>query len=48
MRNVDEDEQAFQDLVALGYRSVPLTVIGTQIVKGLDIEGLTRALAADG
>jgi hypothetical protein len=48
VRVVDEDEQAFNDLVALGYRSVPVTVIGKQIVKGFDPEGLAKALAAVG
>ncbi len=48
VRVVDEDEQAFNDLIALGYRSVPVTVIGKQIVKGFDVESLAKALAADG
>jgi glutaredoxin len=48
VRVVDEDEQAFNDLIALGYRSVPVTVIGKQIVKGFDPEGLAKALAAAG
>ena len=46
VRVVDEDEHAFNDLIALGYRSVPLTVIGTQIVKGFDPDALTKAIAA--
>jgi hypothetical protein len=46
VRVVDEDEHAFNDLIALGYRSVPLTVIGTHIVKGFDPDALTRAIAA--
>ncbi|HYM22402.1 MAG TPA: glutaredoxin family protein [Vicinamibacterales bacterium] len=45
-RNVDEDEAAYDALLALGLRTVPVTVIGDEHVKGFDVPALTRALAA--
>ena len=44
--NVDEDDRAYDDLVARGFRSVPVTVIGDRVVKGYDADALTAALAA--
>lgn len=46
VRVVDEDEKAYDDLIALGYRAVPVTVIGEQTVRGYDPAALTKALAA--
>jgi glutaredoxin len=48
VRNVEEDDRAYDELLAEGYRTVPVTVIGSQRVVGFDPEALTRALAADG
>lgn len=45
MRNVDEDLAAYQELVARGFRTVPVTIIGEVAVKGFDEAALTRALA---
>jgi glutaredoxin len=45
VRVVDEDDAAYDDLLKLGYRSVPVTVIGTTIVKGFDPASLANALA---
>ena len=45
---VDEDDAAYDELVAMGYRTVPLTVIGDRVVKGFDPDALTKALAAAG
>lgn len=45
-RNVEEDDDAYRDLVALGVRSVPLTVIGPHRVKGFDPDALSAALSA--
>ena len=47
-RLVDEDDAAYDELLALGYRAVPVTVIGDQIVAGFDEAKLTTALAAAG
>jgi glutaredoxin len=44
--NVDEDEAAYDALLARGWRTVPVTVIGDQIVKGFDAAALTAAIAA--
>jgi glutaredoxin len=44
--NVDEDGTAYDDLIARGFRTVPVTVIGDQVVIGFDAEALTRAIAA--
>jgi glutaredoxin len=44
--NVDEDERAYDELLARGFRTVPVTVFGDQIVKGYDVPALTAAIAA--
>ena len=46
-RNVEEDDAAYHDLMALGIRTVPATVIGQVIVRGFDPARLRKALAAD-
>ncbi len=43
-KNVDEDDRAYDELLALGFRAVPVTVIGDQKVKGFDPVALRRAL----
>ena len=48
MRVVDEDDAAYDELLKLGYRTVPVTVIGRSIVKGFDPGALTRALEDGG
>jgi glutaredoxin len=45
-KNVDEDHSAYDELVARGYRSVPVTAFGDRVVKGYDVAALTEALAA--
>jgi len=47
-RLVDEDDVAYDDLLALGYRTVPVTVIGERVVVGFDPDALATALAAAG
>ena len=44
--NVDEDDRAYDDLIARGFRMVPVTVIGDCVVRGYDADALTAALAA--
>ena len=44
--NVDEDERAYDDLIARGLRTVPVTVFGERIVKGFDQPGLDAIVAA--
>jgi len=43
--NVDEDDRAYDDLIARGFRTVPVTVLGERVVKGFDAEALTDAIA---
>ena len=47
VKNVDEDDRAYDDLLALGFRTVPVTVVGSRIVKGFDQAALIAALAED-
>jgi glutaredoxin-like protein NrdH len=44
-KNVEEDEEAYRELVARGVRSVPLTVLGDRSVKGFNEAELRRLLA---
>jgi glutaredoxin len=43
-RNVDEDDRAYDELIARGFRTVPVTVIGETIVKGFDEASLKDAI----
>jgi glutaredoxin len=45
VRNVDEDDRAYDELIALGFRTVPVTIVGTRTVRGFDPSALTAALA---
>jgi hypothetical protein len=42
---VDEDDAAYDELLALGYRTIPLTLIGDTAIAGFDATALTSALA---
>lgn len=44
VRNVDEEHDAYGELVALGFRSVPVTVINGSAIKGFDESRLREAL----
>jgi hypothetical protein len=43
-RNVDEDDRAYDELIGLGFRTVPLTVIGSSCIKGFDEPAIIAAL----
>ena len=45
-KNVEEDDSAYDELLALGARSVPVTVVDDQVVTGFDQAKLRAALAA--
>jgi hypothetical protein len=45
-RNVDEDPGAYDELIARGFRAVPVTVIGDTVLKGYDPSLLAAAVAA--
>jgi glutaredoxin len=44
--NVDEDDRAYDELIARGFKSVPVTIIGDRAVRGFDEAALADALAA--
>ena len=48
VRNIEEDDAAYDELMKLGARSVPVTVIGGQVITGFDQAKLRAALAAAG
>jgi glutaredoxin-like protein NrdH len=47
-KNIEEDDAAYDELMALGARAVPVTVIGDQVITGFDQTRLRAALAAAG
>ena len=44
--NVDEDDRAYDALIARGLRTVPATLVGDQVIRGYDPAALEQALAA--
>ena len=46
VKNVDEDLEAYNDLISRGFRAVPVTLIGGTAIKGFDEEALKAALQA--
>jgi glutaredoxin len=47
-KNIEEDDVAYEELLALGARAVPTTVIDKEVVTGYDQGRLRAALAAGG
>ncbi len=45
VRNIEEDDRAYDELIARGFRVVPVTVIGDTAIKGFDEPALRAALA---
>ena len=45
-RNVEEDDSAYEALIALGFRVVPVTIVNGQPLTGFDEPALRAALAA--
>jgi len=45
-KNVEDDDSAYDELMALGARSVPVTVVDGQVITGFDQARLRAALAA--
>ena len=45
-RNIEADDNAYDELIARGFRTVPVAVIGDRIVKGFDAEALNQAISA--
>jgi glutaredoxin len=44
VRDVDEDPDAYDALIATGVRTVPVTFVGDTAVKGFDRAALTAAI----
>lgn len=45
-KDVEEDARAYDELIALGVRTVPATVIDGRVFTGFDAEALRAALSA--
>ena len=43
--NVDADEGAYDDLLARGWRTVPVTIVGERVLKGFNPVELSDAIA---
>ncbi len=48
VRDVDDDDGAYEELVSKGWRAVPVTFIGDRAVKGFDPAALRQALTEGG
>jgi hypothetical protein len=48
LKQVDDDFEAYSELIARGFRSVPVTFIGGRAIKGFDEPALRDALADAG
>ena len=44
MKNVDEDTDAFNEMVALGLMTIPVTIVDDVVVRGYDEKRLRAAL----
>ncbi len=44
VREVDTDDAAYDELIARGFRAVPVTVMGDEAVRGYDQAALAAAL----
>ena len=47
VRDVDEDDGAYDELVRRGWRAVPVTFIGNRAIRGFDPVALREALQAE-
>ncbi len=45
---MDEDPEAFKEMVEMGFMMIPITVVGDYVVRGYDKQRLEEALAATG
>jgi glutaredoxin len=45
-KNIEEDSHAYDELIALGFRVVPVTVVNGRAIKGFNEPALREALAA--
>jgi len=45
VRNVEDDAAAYEELISMGFRVVPVTLIDGRAIKGFDEPALRAALA---
>ena len=45
-KNVDGDDAAYKELIGRGFRSIPVTIIGGEAVRGYDPAAIRAALDA--
>jgi glutaredoxin len=45
VRNVEDDDSAYEALLALGFRAVPVTIVNGRSIKSFDEPALRAALA---
>ena len=46
VRNIDDEPDAYDELISMGFRVVPVTIIEGDAIKGYDEKALRHALAA--
>ena len=46
VRNIEDDPEAYDELLAMGFKVVPVTIIDGLAIKGYDEPALRQALAA--
>jgi hypothetical protein len=44
VRNPEEDQEAMNEMIALGLMTIPVTIVGDIVVRGFDEKGLRAAL----
>ena len=44
VRNVEDDDLAYEELTSLGFRVVPVTLVNGRAIKGFDEAALRAAL----
>lgn len=44
VKNVDEDTAAFNEMVALGLMTIPVTIVDDTVIRGFDEKKLRTAL----
>jgi glutaredoxin 3 len=44
VKNVDDDPEAFNEMVALGLMTIPVTIVNDVVIRGYDEKKLRAAL----
>jgi hypothetical protein len=45
LRNIEDDPSAYDELLALGFKVIPVTIVGGRAITGFDERALRAALA---